>query len=170
MIYKIVSSGNFGAEQGGLAAGMLEDLEIGGYAPKGFLTNQGTTPQIASLNIVELQTKTTKPAIEKTLLEADAHLIFTHGLTSIPERRVMSLIKEYGKIVEVVDLLNPPEPYEILSRLREKNISVLHVTGAHDITGDTRIYQKVTTFVRGLIKSYKLENAYKANRNEELEN
>jgi histidinol phosphatase-like PHP family hydrolase len=85
------------------------------------------------------------------------------------EKRVMALIKEYGKIVEVVDLLHPPEPYEILSRLREKNIKVLHVTGAHDVKGSRRIYHLVIEFVTQLIKSYKLENAYKANRNEELE-
>jgi len=48
MILQIVSGGQTGADQGGLEAGLALGIPVGGWAPKGWLTENGPDPTLES--------------------------------------------------------------------------------------------------------------------------
>lgn len=77
MVEKIISGGQTGADQGGLEAALDLGLETGGKVPKGFKTELGPKPELASLyGLAELASDEYPPRTRYNVLDSDGTVIF----------------------------------------------------------------------------------------------
>jgi hypothetical protein len=74
---KIISGGQTGADQGGLAAAAILGLETGGWMPRGFRTDTGPRPDLAErYGLTEHSSVDYPPRTRANVLATDATLIF----------------------------------------------------------------------------------------------
>lgn len=72
----IHSGGQSGADQGGLAAAVVLGLGTGGWAPKGYSTESGAAPWLASLGLREHSSSGYRLRTQLNVKETDGTLIF----------------------------------------------------------------------------------------------
>ncbi len=76
-VIQIISGGQTGADQGGLAAGQALGLKTGGWMPKGFRTQAGDRPDLADeYGVVEHTSHAYPPRTKANVKAADATIIF----------------------------------------------------------------------------------------------
>lgn len=74
---KIISGGQTGADQAGLAAAKELGLETGGWLPKGCVTEEGSRKDLLELyNMKEHPKRGYPPRTERNVLDSDATVIF----------------------------------------------------------------------------------------------
>ena len=94
---KIISGGQTGADQAGLAAAKELGLETGGWLPKGCVTQEGPRPDLLTLyNMKEHPKKGYPPRTERNVLDSDGTLIFGN-VTSPGCRLTIKFCKLYNK-------------------------------------------------------------------------
>lgn len=77
MIEKIISGGQTGADQAGLSAARQVGIKTGGYAPKGWLTDEGPMPELLrSYGLVETLSSSYRIRTIRNVGYGDATLIF----------------------------------------------------------------------------------------------
>jgi hypothetical protein len=76
MLTKIISGGQTGADQGGLAAGLTLGIPTGGWAPRSWRTERGPMPELATFGLQEHSTASYKDRTLRNVVEADGTLIF----------------------------------------------------------------------------------------------
>lgn len=77
MIEQIISGGQTGADQAGLAAAKARGVKTGGYAPKGWLTEDGPKPELLkSYGLVEAASWGYAARTTENVLISSAVLIF----------------------------------------------------------------------------------------------
>jgi hypothetical protein len=120
----IISGGQTGADQGGLRAARRRGIPTGGWAPAGFLTENGPEPSLADeFGLQECD----GGYDERTVLNAewgDGTVIFARDLESNGSRLTLMALEEAGKPY----LLNPA-PKALAAFVREQGIRVLNVAG-----------------------------------------
>lgn len=92
MITRIQSGGQTGADQGFLLAGQALGLETGGWAPRGYRTNAGPAPWLATFGVREHESAEYPPRTARNVFEAEATIIFGN-----PWSRGCELTKAYAK-------------------------------------------------------------------------
>jgi hypothetical protein len=76
-ITKVISGGQTGADTGGLEAAFWMDIPTGGFAPKGWRTENGANPLLGSkFNLVEHDSTDYKDRTKANLLLANGTIIF----------------------------------------------------------------------------------------------
>src|SRR5262245_18082685 len=77
MLERIISGGQTGADQGGLRAARRLDIPTGGWAPKGWLTEDGPAEELLrSFGLREYSKSGHSARTKANVLEADATVIF----------------------------------------------------------------------------------------------
>jgi hypothetical protein len=76
VLAKIISGGQTGADIGGLRAARAAGIPTGGYAPKGFLTEDGPNPGLADFGLVECPVAGYPARTRLNVAAADAALWF----------------------------------------------------------------------------------------------
>lgn len=80
-LYKIISGGQTGADQGGLMAAWRHDVETGGQAPLGYKTQDGCNPILETLGLSQ---GSDYPGRTKANVEnSDGTVIIAHHMNSI---------------------------------------------------------------------------------------
>jgi len=124
-VKKIISGGQTGADKGGLLAGVLLNLETGGTAPPGFMTERGPNYALKSLGLVEgepdskVYPKRTRENVKNsngTLLMGD--------IRSPGSKLTLRLCKEMLK----PSIVNPT-PKELREWIATNRIETLNVAG-----------------------------------------
>lgn len=102
----IISGGQTGCDRGGLEAGKELGLRVGGYCPKGRLSEDGPIPM--DFPLVELQTSGyTEGFRERTrrnVQESDATLLFTSSYLTPGTKLTKNIIQELKKPHLVVEI------------------------------------------------------------------
>lgn len=75
-IQRVVSGGQTGADQAGLAAALFLDIPTGGWAPAGFRTERGPAPFLAKLGLKEHPSPDYKPRTRANVQDSDATVVF----------------------------------------------------------------------------------------------
>lgn len=131
---KIISGGQTGADQAGLAAAKELGLETGGWLPKGCMTAEGSRPDLLLLyNMKEHPKSGYPPRTERNVLDSDATIMFGDYLSP-----GCTLTRKYCKLYNK-PLLTISFPYDhwpnkeliviIKNWLTENNVYTLNVAG-----------------------------------------
>lgn len=137
MIAKIISGGQTGADQGGLAAGRLLGLETGGHAPRGWRTQDGSTPELALFGLTEDDSPAYPPRTRKNVANSDGTLFF--GNSSSPGGRLT--IRYCRELEKPYFTVLWPDPGQVVDKLpvfrawlAAERIHVLNVAGNREHT------------------------------------
>jgi len=130
----VISGGQTGADQAGLAAAQTFNLQTGGFAPAGFKTVLGNMPQLGSLfGLVEAGTYQQRTALN--VKHFDATLRFASNFKSPGERLTLACINKYSK--PHLDVQLPcSDPLTVAAELaafiKDKQVWTLNVAGNAD--------------------------------------
>lgn len=85
-LVRIISGGQTGADQAGIAAALRLGYETGGMMPKDFRTERGLEPSLAAYGLVESASRAYTPRTWWNIMHSDGTVIFTnHGDTLLSE-------------------------------------------------------------------------------------
>ena len=76
MISKIISGAQVGADRGGLDAAIALGVPIGGWAPRGWLAEDGTIPEVYRAHMRETASKSYPERTRYNVRDSDATVIF----------------------------------------------------------------------------------------------
>lgn len=135
MIKKVISGGQTGADQGGLSAACVMHIETGGWAPKGFRTEEGLCPLLGTrYGLQEHPSSQYQDRTFANVKDSDGTIRFATDFTSPGERCTFKAIQEYGKPYLDIYVLKPPSHDEVLGWIKDNNIKVLNVAGNREST------------------------------------
>lgn len=131
MIQKIISGGQYGADQAGLRVGMDLNLKTGGMAPKGFKTKFGDRPLLAKVGLKEDSNSSYRPRTEWNVKNSDATMRFAKRFSSPGEILTLNYIKKYNKPYFDIDLKEPYNIliFDIMDFFYNNNVHVLNIAG-----------------------------------------
>lgn len=140
----IISGGQTGADRAAWDAAIEAGYDIGGYVPKGRLSEDGPI-SLNYPNVIETSSDDPAKRTELNITKADGTLIFTHGDPRGGTRLTVDLARAQGKPALNIDLTAAP-PTKIAQSvsewLRNNKITVLNVAGPR-ASEDPGIYDAV---------------------------
>jgi len=158
MIYKLISGGQYGADQAGLRVAMDLGLQTGGMVPKGWITKFGPKPQLSKLGLIEHPTSS--KYVGRTgwnVKNSDATLRFAFNHDTAGEVCTYKAIKKYDKPYFDINLhdirtFESLIVFDVVDFLYEHNVEVLNIAGN---CGNTKAEAKVIyDITRSALKSY----------------
>lgn len=150
---KIISGGQTGADQGGLEAGKELGIPTGGTAPRNWVTEKGSKPELLkSFGLVEAGIKGYPFRTEMNVANSDGTVIFgdfyspgskltTRHCNSLP-KPLYRVCREDNPIIEKQDFLN---------WLKRYNIRILNVAGNRE-SKNPGIQKRVRNFLVEVLK------------------
>lgn len=130
MITTVISGGQNGADQGGVAAAKKLGIKTGGFVPNGWITLDGPAPHLEKEYGMQ-QHKSPKypPRTEANVKMADGTIRFATNFNSYGEQCTLKAIKKHSKPYFDVDVRNPPDVAEVVKWITSNNIKILNVAG-----------------------------------------
>ena len=128
---KIISGGQTGADQGGLAAGKALGLETGGTAPYSFWTEDGSQVSLLKnygLKEGEPDARIYPKRTKRNVLDSDGTVLFGN-----PDSPGSKLTIRYCKDCSKPYIENP-SPTRLRDWIKENNINILNVAGNREST------------------------------------
>lgn len=130
---KIISGGQTGADQAGLAAAVELGLETGGFAPYGWRTDEGPNPSLAGYGLIQLNVSSYPSRTAANISISDGTVIFVYAEKSIGSRLTERLCRRAKKPVLVLDYVNELHrkmyPYRLRKFVIARKIETLNVAG-----------------------------------------
>lgn len=134
---KIISGGQTGADQGAIFAAIEwnsfcpigNELEVGGYMPKGFITEEGPSPWLADWGLVEIETNSYPLRTAANIRAADATLRFAHDWSSRGEQLTKRLAVYYDRPYLDVSVYAPIPVDKVIDWIDKHSIKILNVAG-----------------------------------------
>jgi hypothetical protein len=171
-LYKVISGGQTGADQGGLLAAHQLGVLTGGTAPAGWMTSRGPQPLLECFGLKAegtLQTRT-----KKNIKDSGATVVLSGDLASSGTVLTIRLCKELNKPCLVLDInsvctafgdtgLFPMETFDQLSRplyefLLQHQVRTLNVAGNRERFDDLRTTKAVAGIVATALSFLDLDN------------
>ena len=141
MVYKIISGGQTGADQGGLEAGRELGFKTGGTAPLGWKTERGPMKELLqSYSLIEAGVLGYPFRTKMNVLNSDATAIFG-DIREPGTLLTLRLCRTLGKPV----LLNPCKE-TFLKAMEEVDVKVLNVAGNRE-SKNPGIQERVRAFL-----------------------
>jgi hypothetical protein len=146
-VIKIISGGQTGADQGGLAAAKYLGIETGGTAPYNYWTDAG-----ANFSLYDLYGLVPGPYDPRTYLKrtrlnvkySDGTVLFGR-IGSPGTRSTINLCSKLGK-----PWIDNPNPTVLLAWVKLRNISILNVAGNRERTNPGIFKKTYETIVEAL--------------------
>lgn len=150
MLEKVISGGQTGADQAGLAAAKFCDIITGGFAPDGFRTLNGPEPKLKDYGLIEFGFGY-KERTWKNVEFADATLRFASIWSSPGEKCTINAIRKFQK--PHCDITIPIRAEELEDKVNmvaawitENNFKVINIAGNSESTSPA-IYKQVSKFL-----------------------
>lgn len=132
---KIISGGQTGADQGGLWAGHIAELETGGTAPKGWVTEDGPRQELLqSFGLVEHPVPGFPPRTEKNVTDGTATIRFAIDFGTAGERCTLNFCNKHERPVLSINVREPEPVEEVIEWLERHDVEVLNVAGNREKT------------------------------------
>src|ERR1035437_4272324 len=123
MITKIISGGQTGADQGGLAAAKELGLETGGTAPKGYKTELGINLYLKEFGLIESKSSDYKSRTIENIQNSDGTVIFGNTTSTGSKLTLNTCIKLRKSYI-----INPSK-LELIKWIYILRIHILNVAG-----------------------------------------
>ena len=132
-VTRIISGGQTGADQGGLAAAVTLGLATGGWAPKGWRTDTGPAPWLARLGLQEHPSASYPPRTRANVESSDGTLVVS-ARRSAGTDLTIRLAQQCRKPLLVISLDDVKEDLwseatAVQAWIRKFGIQVLNVAG-----------------------------------------
>jgi hypothetical protein len=132
---KVISGGQTGADQAGLAVAKRFGYETGGKIPRGWKTLDGPRPDFQELyGLQEHSSDSYVPRTYANARDSDGTIRLAGNFSSRGEICTLNAIKQYKRPHFDVKFQKPPTPEEFVAWLDEHNIEVLNVAGNSERT------------------------------------
>jgi hypothetical protein len=157
MLIKVISGGQTGADQGGLAAALTYRILTGGVAPKDFITANGPMIQILEGTYGLEARGTYKSRTWENVEQSNGTIRCCIDFSSAGEKCTLNAIRAYRKPHIDIDLIKQPVCSKIATWIVNNNIKILNIAGNRERNTDPSIY--ILTFnylcaVFGLLNKY----------------
>lgn len=145
---KIISGGQTGADRAGLDAGMEAGLPIGGYVPRGRLSEDGQVPD--KYPMTETRSKDYKSRTKLNILESDGTLVINIGPLKTGTALTARIAHELNKPLMIVQLDQGFQIIAVIKWLNENQIKTLNIAGPREskIPG---IYEQAKQFLNQIL-------------------
>ena len=143
---------------GGLAAAHSCGLATWGYAPKGYLTQNGPEPRLASLGVIEHKSSKYSPRTYANVKDSDGTIRLAYNFNSPGERCTFKAIGYYEKPYFDINLSEElPFVFEVNDWIEQNGIVVLNVAGNAGATKSegTQIFNIVREYLMKVFRAYK---------------
>jgi len=137
-------------DRAGLDAALEAGIPVGGYCPKGRLSEDGTVPECYPL--IELTRGGYPARTEQNVVESDGTLVLNVWRVSGGTRVTVDCAKKHGRPFLVVALDNMPQVADVLAWLELHGIKTLNVAGPRE-SKCLGVYRQALDFLRVLFKS-----------------
>lgn len=138
---KIISGGQTGADQGGLLGALDLGIKTGGWAPKGYLTEEGPNLYLRHYGLIEHSSPNYPPRTRMNCQDSDLTAIFG-DMTSPGAKLAISICKED----EIPYVLNP-DSQELRDMCEQLQVQTLNIAG-NRASKDAGIEERVRKIVR----------------------
>lgn len=150
-VRKIISGGQTGVDRTALDFALENNIETGGFVPKGRIAEDGRIPDKYP-NLIETATADPAERTELNVKTADATLILSQGPLPGGSKLTKELAERYGKPVLHIDLSSLPLA-QAMTKTKDWLNSIGH--GILNIAGpraseDGEIYAKTKHFLKSL--------------------
>jgi hypothetical protein len=141
MIDKVISGGQTGVDRAGLDAAMLLGLNVGGWCPKGRMSEDGRIPD--KYPLTEIPNRSYPERTEMNLLEADGTLIVFRDRLDKGTKLTADLCEKYRKpyMLLSIEVFNESVKRGFVCWLADYRILTLNVAGNRE-SASTGIYEK----------------------------
>lgn len=133
MITKLISGIQVGADQAGIAAGLLLGIDTGGTAPKGYRTKFGNAHHFKQFGIIEDDSWAYSPRTEQNVQNSDGTIRFADDFTTAGELCTLKFIKRHKKPYIDFNVSEIKEktvlPFDFTAWAAMNKIQVLNVAG-----------------------------------------
>jgi hypothetical protein len=159
MLIKVISGGQRGSDQGGLAAAKDNGLATGGWAPKGWITQNGPNPLLAKLGLKEHGSSKYPPRTYANVKDSDGTIRLAKDFNSPGEVCTLKAINFYNKPWLDIDLSDLTFIFDVTDWIDKNGIKVLNVAGNAGKTNEegTLIFQTVRQYLGCIFRHYKKE-------------
>jgi predicted Rossmann fold nucleotide-binding protein DprA/Smf involved in DNA uptake len=129
IIPKIISGGQTGVDQGALDFALDNNIECGGYCPKGRKSEKGTIP--FKYPLTELEAEGYLERTRKNVLESDGTIIVKDEVDlQNGTLNTIKFCKQFLKPFLIYDVIYDPINYEMFQDwLKQNKIKVLNIAG-----------------------------------------
>lgn len=149
---RIISGGQTGVDRAALDVALERaprtDLEVGGWCPKGRWAEDGRIPARYPLQ----ETASADPAerTERNLRDSDATLVLCRGEPAGGTALTVTLARELGRPLRIVDLAGDAAHASVLAWLRAQGVAVLNIAGPRESQAPG-IAREAASWVRDLL-------------------
>ena len=152
----MISGGQTGADQAGLAAAERFKIETGGHAPKGWITKDGPNPTLLRerYGLVESEGDY-KVRTWENVKNSDATIRLCYSFTTPGEKCTYNGILKYNKLFKDI-YLNSPDPADhVVEWIISNGIEILNVAGNTNGTLNKDIFKPVYDYLCIVFKRLK---------------
>lgn len=131
MLQQIISGGQTGADFGGIAAATVFGISTGGYAPRGWKTEDGNNKQLEAMGLKQTASDHYKIRTGLNAFHSDATIIFATNPRSGGTRLTVKFCKKFDKPYVITNPFNQAQSVNdcvTFISLRDY-ISILNVAG-----------------------------------------
>lgn len=150
-INKIISGGQTGADRAAFDFALENDLQMGGFVPKGRRAQDGRIPAKYP-NLIETSGRNYAERTELNIINSDATIILSHGKLTGGSLLTRKLAKKHHKPFLHIDLADF-DLKEVSAKaqgfLALTECKILNIAGSR-ASGDKEIYQKTKEFLTNL--------------------
>lgn len=149
-----------GADQGGLAAARDRGLKTGGWAPKGWRTQNGTEPRLKLLGLKEHKSWNYAPRTFSNVKDTDGTIRLAYNFNSPGESLTLKAINQYKKPYYDVDLSDPDFIFEVVKWIDDNKIERLNVAGNAGATAEegNKIFQEVRNYLSKVFRAFEVKD------------
>jgi len=161
---KVISGGQVGADQAGLATAEAFGVPTGGWAPKGWITSRGPDPALLRdrYKLQEHPTAGYPPRTEANVRDADGTIRLARDFTTPGERCTLRAITQHGKPYCDIDLTQPRPVVDTLAWIRAHNIHVLNVAGNREHPRTPAVFKAACLYLRDVFVALGYERVPRA--------
>lgn len=141
---KIISGGQCGVDRGGLEIAQKFRIETGGWAPRGWLTYHGPTPDLAEFNLKEHHHSDYSYRTEANVIESDGTIIIGRNLNSPGSLITKRYCTKHKKPLLQILATDNVFPKNIAKFITTNNISILNVAGNRDFNKHEQFHYDYT--------------------------